>query len=37
MPLPTGDIVGLMVDKNRFVHASTSKKQVRLSSLDPEH
>ncbi len=29
--------VGLMVDKNRFVHASTSKKQVRLSSLDADY
>ncbi|MEA3277007.1 MAG: C40 family peptidase [Pseudomonadota bacterium] len=26
--------VGLMVDDERFVHASTSKKKVRLSSLD---
>lgn len=25
--------VGLMVDKDRFVHASTSKQRVRLSSL----
>jgi cell wall-associated NlpC family hydrolase len=25
--------VGLMVDDKRFVHASTSKKQVRLSSI----
>lgn len=26
--------VGLMVDGQRFVHASTSKKRVRLSSID---
>jgi cell wall-associated NlpC family hydrolase len=26
--------VGLMVDDKRFVHASTSKKRVRLSSID---
>ena len=26
--------VGLMVDKERFVHASTSQRQVRLERLD---
>jgi len=29
--------VGLMVDGKRFVHASTSKKRVRLSSLDADY
>jgi cell wall-associated NlpC family hydrolase len=29
--------VGLMVDKKRFVHASTSKKRVRLSSLNSDY
>lgn len=29
--------VGLMVDDKRFVHASTSKKQVRLSSIHSDY
>jgi cell wall-associated NlpC family hydrolase len=29
--------VGLMVDDKRFVHASASKKQVRLSSIDSDY
>ena len=29
--------VGLMVDDKRFVHASTSKKQVRLSSIESDY
>lgn len=29
--------VGLMVDGGRFVHASTSKRQVRLSRLDADY
>ncbi len=29
--------VGLMVDDKRFVHASTSKKQVRLSSINADY
>lgn len=29
--------VGLMVDQTRFVHASTSKKRVRLSSIDADY
>jgi len=29
--------VGLMVDQKRFVHASVSKKQVRLSSIDSSY
>jgi cell wall-associated NlpC family hydrolase len=29
--------VGLMVDDKRFVHASSSKKRVRLSSIDSEY
>jgi cell wall-associated NlpC family hydrolase len=29
--------VGLMVDRERFVHASTSKRRVRLSSLSADY
>jgi cell wall-associated NlpC family hydrolase len=29
--------VGMMVDDKRFVHASTSKKQVRLSSINSNY
>ena len=29
--------VGLMVDKDRFVHASTSKQRVRLASLSKQY
>jgi cell wall-associated NlpC family hydrolase len=29
--------VGLMVDEKRFVHASTSRKQVRLSSINSDY
>jgi cell wall-associated NlpC family hydrolase len=29
--------VGLMVDRDRFVHASTSKRRVRLSSLSADY
>lgn len=29
--------VGLMVDNKRFVHASTSRKQVRLSSIHSDY
>ena len=31
---PGGEHVGLMVDWERFVHASTSRRQVRLARLD---
>ncbi len=31
---PTDHHVGLMVDESRFVHASTSRRQVRLDRLD---
>jgi cell wall-associated NlpC family hydrolase len=34
---PDGDHVGVMVDRERFVHASTSKRQVHLSRLDAEY
>jgi cell wall-associated NlpC family hydrolase len=34
---PGDDHVGVMVDRERFVHASTSKGQVRLSRLDAEY
>jgi cell wall-associated NlpC family hydrolase len=29
--------VGLMVDRERFVHASTSKRRVRLARLDTDY